>query len=102
MVGQSGSHGEIRIDGRGSFENAGAFKQAYVQLLGKGATFYVIDLSTCEALDSTFLGIMIGMGLRAKEVSGSVRIVQASNEIVQLFREVGLDRLFVFDDPRPE
>jgi hypothetical protein len=37
MVGQHGNHGQIKVDGRGSFENAAAFKQAYIQLIGKGA-----------------------------------------------------------------
>jgi anti-anti-sigma factor len=102
MVSQHGTHAEIRVVGRGSFKNAGAFKQAYAQLLSKGAKDFVIDLGTCQALDSTFLGIMIGLGLRAKEVSGSARIIQASNPIIKLFNEVGLDRLFEFDDPQPE
>jgi anti-anti-sigma factor len=102
LVAQSGTHAQIRVEGRGSFENAGAFKQAYTALIGKGAKDFVVDLGTCEHLDSTFLGIMIGFGLRTKEVSGSVRIINASNPTVNLFKEVGLDRLFIFDEPTPE
>jgi anti-anti-sigma regulatory factor len=102
MVGQHGTHGQIKVDGRGSFENAGAFKQAYIQLIGKGARDFTVDLSTCAALDSTFLGIMVGFGLRAKEAGGHVQITDAANDLIHLFKEVGLDRLFVFDEPRPE
>ena len=102
LVAQSVTHAQIRVEGRGSFENAGAFKQSYIQLIGKGAKDFILDLGSCEHLDSTFLGIMIGFGLRTKEVSGSIRIINASNPIVNLFKEVGMDRLFIFDEPTPE
>jgi len=102
MSAQTGTHAQIRVEGRGSFENAGAFKQAYTQLLGKGAKDFIVDLGSCEHLDSTFLGIMVGFGLRAKETGGGARIINASNEIVNLFKEIGLDRLFAFDEPLPE
>jgi anti-sigma B factor antagonist len=98
MMAQEGKHAQIKIEGRGTFEIAGAFKQAYQQLLGRGAKEFIIDLSLCETLDSTFLGILIGCGLRVKEASGILRIIEATKEIVALFREVGLDRLFDIDE----
>ena len=57
---------------------------------------------TTLILIAMVLGIMVGFGLRAKEAGGSVRIADASNEIIHLFKEVGLDRLFVFDEPLPD
>ena len=102
MSAQTGTRAQIRVEGRGTFENAAAFKQAYIQLLGKGAKDFIVDLGSCEHLDSTFLGIMTGFGLRVQEIAGSTRIIDASNEIVNLFKEIGLDRLFVLDEPLPE
>ncbi len=45
---------------------------------------------------------MTGFGLRVQEIAGSTRIIDARNEIVNLFKEIGLDRLFIFDEPLPE
>jgi anti-anti-sigma factor len=102
MFAQTGTRAQIRVEGRGTFENAAAFKQAYTQLIGKGAKDFIVDLGSCENLDSTFLGIMTGFGLRVQETGGSTRIIDARNEIVNLFKEIGLDRLFAFDEPLPE
>jgi hypothetical protein len=54
LLGFDGSRARIKIEGEGTFENAGMFKSAAIDLLGKGAKEFIFDLHECTKLDSTF------------------------------------------------
>jgi hypothetical protein len=51
-------------------------------------------LESCTYLDSTFLGILLGLGLKLKESGpGLLHILNASPRNLELLRNLGLDRL---------
>ncbi|PAW76909.1 MAG: hypothetical protein B9S32_13350 [Verrucomicrobia bacterium Tous-C9LFEB] len=90
----------IQICGRGSFQNAGAVKSFYQELLQQGVSRFVVDLNECTYLDSTFLGTLTGLGMRLKDKSagkGKLHIVNVNARNVELLRNLGLDRLFNID-----
>lgn len=90
----------IQVCGRGSFQNAGAVKSFYQELLQKGVTRFVVDLNECTYLDSTFLGTLTGLGMRLKEKSegkGRLHIINVNSRNIELLRNLGLDRLFNID-----
>ncbi|MEJ0000105.1 MAG: STAS domain-containing protein [Verrucomicrobiota bacterium] len=94
MVARSGDLGFVKVVGRGSFQNSGCFKAFYQQLLKDGVTRFVIDLGACTYLDSTFLGILLGLGLKLREAgNGLLSILNASSRNLELLRNLGLDRL---------
>lgn len=90
----------IQVTGRGSFQNAGAVKSFYTELLQKGVNRFVVDLNECTYLDSTFLGTLTGLGMRLKEKSagkGRLHIINVNARNVELLHNLGLDRLFNID-----
>lgn len=94
LVARSADLGFIRVVGRGSFQNSGCIKAFYQQLLKEGVGRFVVDLGACTYLDSTFLGILLGLGLKLKEANnGLLRILNASPRNLELLKNLGLDRL---------
>ena len=94
LVARSADLGYIKVVGRGSFQNSGCIKAFYQQLLKEGVGRFVVDLGACTYLDSTFLGILLGLGLKLKEAgSGLLRILNASPRNLELLKNLGLDRL---------
>jgi hypothetical protein len=58
----------------------------------------VVDLDACTYLDSTFLGILLGLGLKLREAgNGLLHILNASARNLELLRNLGLDRLINID-----
>src|SRR5471030_2663788 len=94
LVARTADLGFIKVVGRGSFQNSGCIKAFYQQLLKDGMSRFVVDLGACTYLDSTFLGILLGLGLKLKEGgSGVLRILNASPRNLELLKNLGLDRL---------
>jgi anti-anti-sigma regulatory factor len=94
LVARSGDLGFVKVVGRGSFQNSGCLKAFYIQLLKDGVKRFVIDLGACTYLDSTFLGILLGLGLKLRENgAGLLNILNASSRNLELLRNLGLDRL---------
>jgi anti-anti-sigma regulatory factor len=98
LVARSANLGFVKVVGRGSFQNSGCFKAFYQQLLKEGVTRFVVDLDACTYLDSTFLGILLGLGLKLKEAGdGLLHILNANPRNLELLRNLGLDRLINID-----
>lgn len=94
LVARSADLGFIKVVGRGSFQNSGCLKAFYQQLLKDGVRRFVVDLEACTYLDSTFLGILLGLGLKLKECgAGLLHILNANARNLELLRNLGLDRL---------
>lgn len=101
LVARSANLGFVKVVGRGSFQNSGCLKTFYLQLLKDGVDKFVIDLDACTYLDSTFLGILLGLGLKLKAAgNGLLHILNASARNVELLKNLGLDRLISIDAKR--
>jgi anti-sigma B factor antagonist len=98
LVARSADLGFVKVVGRGSFQNSGCLKAFYQQLLKEGVSRFVVDLDACTYLDSTFLGILLGLGLKLKEAgNGLLHILNANPRNLELLRNLGLDRLIIID-----
>lgn len=96
LVARRANLGFIKVVGRGSFQNSGCLKAFYLQLLKEEVNRFVVDLENCTYLDSTFLGILLGLGLKLKEMgngSGRLHILNANPRNLELLKNLGLDRL---------
>ncbi len=63
----------------------------------------MIDLDACTYLDSTFLGILLGLGLKLRAAgNGLLHILNASPRNVELLKNLGLDRLINIDAKRTD
>jgi len=94
LVARSADLGFVKVVGRGSFQNSGCLKAFYQQLLKEGVSRFVVDLDACTYLDSTFLGILLGLGLKLREAgNGLLHILNANPRNLELLKNLGLDRL---------
>lgn len=86
----------IRVDGKGSFQNAADLKSFAFQMIGTGRGAFVIDLSGCPMMDSTFMGTLVGIAIRLPEQSppGKLTVVNANDRNAQLLENLGLTKIF--------
>jgi anti-anti-sigma factor len=86
----------IRVVGRGTFQNGQPLRQFALAMIEKGATQCIVDLGACDGMDSTFLGVLAGIGLRLNQHNGHRRmcVANVSQRNLELLQTLGLDRLF--------
>ena len=54
----------VKIAGRANFMSSPDFKTLLAELNQKGYSRFIVDLSECVLMDSTFLGVLAGFGLK--------------------------------------
>ena len=93
----------IRVEGQGTLRESPEAKDVAVRTLGSDpAATVVIDLSTCEYLDSTFLGCLMELYRRFGKPPGKRYFVAASPERrKQLMGPTHLDQLIPMLDGSP-
>ena len=89
----------IRIVGRANFTSSVDFKALVDELRQKGCHCFVLDLSECVLMDSTFLGVLAGLGLKlnggsADEAQRGVELFNPSPRITELLESLGVLHLF--------
>jgi len=84
----------IDIEGEIDVYTAPQLKQQMLDLLDKGATHIVVNLSEVEYLDSTALGVLIGGLKRLRERNGALDIICPNPRIRRIFEITGLDKIF--------
>lgn len=57
-----------------------------------------IDLSDCDYMDSTFMGLIVGFHKSIDRIGGKVRIHRASPVCQELLKKIGLDRISEMSD----
>jgi anti-anti-sigma factor len=103
LVARSANLGYVKVVGRGSFQNAGCLKAFYTKLLNQKTDRFVVDLDACTYLDSTFLGVLLGLGLKLKMAgNGLLHVLNASPRNLELLKNLGLDRLINIDAKRTD
>lgn len=87
----------VKIAGRANFSSSLDFKTLIQELLDKGVTCFVLDLSECVLMDSTFLGVLAGFGLKMNtpEANGSsIELLNPNPRISELLENLGVLHLF--------
>jgi len=89
----------IRIIGRANFTSSVDFKALVDELRQKGCNCFVLDLSECVLMDSTFLGVLAGLGLKLGSGNGGqarhgVELFNPSPRITELLETLGVLHLF--------
>ena len=90
----------IRVTGRGTSQNSVDVKVFVQRMMTRGVQRFVVDLGACEAMDSTFMGMLTGIALRLEDNGGGhLDVINARGRSRQLLEGLGLDALFgVHDD----
>lgn len=89
----------VKIQGRANFTSSIDFNTLLTKLREQGFTYFIIELSECSLMDSTFLGVLAGFGLKMEagkpESNGNcVELRNANSRISELLENVGVLHLF--------
>ena len=88
----------VKVEGRGTFQNSAGLKEFVKQMIQRGFREFVVDLSDCEQMDSTFMGTLAGVALRLREMGqGHLRAVNVNDRNADLLASLGLDQLFAVE-----
>jgi anti-sigma B factor antagonist len=89
----------VQIGGRANFTSSVDFKTLLDELLQKGYTCFILDLTECVLMDSTFLGVLAGFGLRLNspqvdKVDRKIQLFNPNGRISELLENLGVLHLF--------
>ena len=85
----------IRVEGRGNFQSSGSIKRFVHAMIQRGHRSFVVDLGSCEHMDSTFMGTLTGISQNLRELGqGSLLALNVSARNVELLENLGLNFLF--------
>ena len=85
----------IRIEGRGSFKISPPLKQFIHRTVEtRSARKILIDMSQCNSMDSTFMGVLAGLSFQMKDSPDcSLKLSNLSEKNEKLLRTLGVDRV---------
>jgi anti-sigma B factor antagonist len=88
----------LKIAGRANFTSSPDFKTVLTGLNQKGYNRFIIDLSECMLMDSTFLGVLAGFGIKLNQAGASkqhgIELLNANARVTELLENLGALHLF--------
>src|SRR5262245_44543386 len=89
----------IRIIGRANLNSSVDFRALVTELSQKGYRYFVLDLSECVLMDSSFLGVLAGFGLKmsgdsVEKCRGTIELSNPNARILELIENLGVLHLF--------
>jgi anti-anti-sigma regulatory factor len=99
----------VKITGRANFASSIDFKTLIHELLAKGFTCFVLDLTECVLMDSTFLGVLAGLGLQlssgqsGQPTGEAIELMNPNPRVSELLENLGVLHLFrIVTGPVPQ
>jgi anti-sigma B factor antagonist len=84
----------IALSGEVDLYTAPEFKQQLLEVIGKGGTDVVVDLTDTTFIDSTTLGVLVGGVKRLRPNGGQLSLVCSDRNITKIFEITGLNKVF--------
>ena len=89
----------VKVAGRANFTSSVDFKTLIVSLWQSGYSRFILDLTDCLLMDSTFLGVLAGLGLkfgsvRNGETSATIELLNPNARIADLLENLGIAHLY--------
>jgi anti-sigma B factor antagonist len=88
----------IKIAGRANFASSPDFKTLLNELAQKGFSHFIIDLNECVLMDSTFLGVLAGFGMRQTQKGApaerGIELHNTTPRVSELLENLGCVHLF--------
>ncbi|HEU6449424.1 MAG TPA: STAS domain-containing protein [Verrucomicrobiae bacterium] len=87
----------LKIAGRANFTFSPDFKTLLTELSQKGFSHFIIDLSECVLMDSTFLGVLAGFGMKMNSNGSERRGIELhgpNTRVSELLENLGALHLF--------
>ncbi len=88
----------IRVVGLANFNNSHLFQEFVDSMMELDTKHFYVDLAGCLGMDSTFMGVLIGIQLHRKGDSSApsgkrVYVINATERCLRQLKELGLSRL---------
>ncbi len=88
----------VKIAGRANFASSPDFKALLDGLVERQFKHYIIDLSECVLMDSTFLGVLAGFGIKLNPKGATaelgIELNNATERVSELLENLGAVHLF--------
>jgi anti-sigma B factor antagonist len=99
----------IKVTGRANFTTSVSFKRLFGELRERGFKSFILDLSDCVTMDSTFLGVLAGTALKLSDRTDhneaigahhpgvpahALRLLNPNQRIIELLDNLGVSDLF--------
>jgi anti-anti-sigma factor len=88
----------VEVSGRANFDYAVPLRELSGKLTE--SVKLQIDLSNCEAMDSTFMGVLTMLALKLRKRGLQVMLIGASETLLKLLSDLGVAKLFNCVDQR--
>lgn len=90
----------IRVQGRATHLHGQPLRDACRELIHRGLLRFELDLGKCSYMDSTFLGVLVGISMRLQKLNADPLVIyRISPRNAELFKTLGIDRFFRIDSP---
>lgn len=91
----------IKLSGRANFQSSIDFRTLINHLHGKGHKRFVIDVTTCQLMDSTFLGVLASLAVRfGQQQNGTeptpLELLNPSDRVLDMLDNLGITQFFKF------
>jgi anti-sigma B factor antagonist len=83
----------VRVTGLGSMHNASALDAFAEREIEEGARQFILDLSDCTGVDSTFMGTLLGLSNRVRELDegAGIALINVDDHAHKQLSSVGVD-----------
>lgn len=84
----------IRVVERGCFKISSSLKEFGIAAIDQGINRFILDMSECVGMDSTFMGVVAGLSFRLRQQSGGeIHLIELSSRTKGLLATLGLDQI---------
>ena len=98
LTGDDAAWSVARVSGEIDIATAPGLRSQLIGLVTGGRTSVVLDLAGVEFLDSTGLGVIVGVLKRARTLGGDLRLVCPNPAVRRVFEITALDRTMPLAD----
>lgn len=96
----------VKITGRANFASSVDFKTLVNGFMDRNFQKFILDLTDCLLMDSTFLGVLAGFGLRlargrSEGATIGVELLNPNQRVAELLENLGVAHLFEQTEGRP-
>lgn len=98
----------VKVSGRANFTSSMDLRKLVNELWDRGYRHFVFELCDCVIMDSTFLGVLAGIGLKFAEanqsgIKSTIEIANPNPRISDILENLGVAHLFnVITSANPE
>lgn len=87
---------EIRISMPENFavDEAAEFRQNMNNLISEGKKNFILNFNGCTFIDSTGLGVLVGIYKKCDEINGSLILNSINPKVMKIFKLTRLDNVF--------